>query len=276
VRNSGLSRIVSVLRRRRAFRIGRAVERDRAEGQRLARPRRRTGPSLGEGDHEDPPDLPQERPAKSTGAAGPHLELTRRSPRVSTSRLDETGVGDLTTSSCSATRAKCTAERTKWAGSGATTRATSPVRRERMRDVAIRKRSSAKGSESSPSRMSCFSLEVGSVRVMRSPTKTRYPRSVGTRPAEMWGCVSIPRSSRSAMAFLRDAEDNAKLPTFVSWREDTGEALLMYVQITLASTSLERASSSRSSWPISSTSSSTGALTGRRKRLPTWLRCASA
>src|SRR5690606_790498 len=60
-------------------------------------------------------------------------------------------------------------------------------------------------------------------------TNMRYPRGVGTRPAEVWGLCISPSSSRSAMTLRMVAGDRSNI--FDSVREPTGCPSAMYFSI---------------------------------------------
>jgi len=53
-------------------------------------------------------------------------------------------------------------------------------------------------------------------------TKKRYPLSVGTRPAEVWGEATNPSCSRSAMTLRTVAEESCSPDSRDSAREPTG------------------------------------------------------
>ncbi len=60
---------------------------------------------------------------------------------------------------------------------------------------------------------------------MRRSTKKRYARSVGTRPAEVWGWVRYPFSSRSLMVLRTVAGDTPSLKRLETVRLPAGSAV---------------------------------------------------
>src|SRR5687767_4584867 len=67
--------------------------------------------------------------------------------------------------------------------------------------------------------------------------KYRYPRSVGTRPADVCGWVNRPRSSSAASSFRTVADERSSLYRRTSAAEATGWAEAMYSRMTARSRS---------------------------------------
>src|SRR6266550_3185373 len=80
--------------------------------------------------------------------------------------------------------------------------------------------------------------------------KKRYPRSVGTRPADVCGCWRYPRSSRSAMTLRRLAGESWKRPHFARERELIASPVATCCMTISRSTSRARPSSSSPCWLI--------------------------
>ena len=59
-------------------------------------------------------------------------------------------------------------------------------------------------------------------------TKNRRPRSVGTRPAEVWGCLRRPASSRSAITLRTVAADSSTPYRRVTVRDPTASPVVKY------------------------------------------------